>query len=243
MNIYVVPEIDIERFKETGVFAVQLLNNEAMTHDGIYLESDRAKEFAEFFKDNIFPAEKFEELVEWGIKADAESASLVRAIIHSRVWEYEQKRAMTMDQVLVQFCIRGDPSMAQMQQKQVTLTYSTPCLMKDDNPSWNDKALQMERIRQSQKATTEAVNAMLWEKLKAQESVCAYQEREIYLLKRKIQDEQKKAEISKNVAEQHIAVLTQQLEKKKKHRTLGDRMLQIIGFWVGIIYWLENMDR
>lgn len=243
MNIYVVPEIDIERFKETGVFAVQLLNNEAMTHDGIYLESDRAKEFAEFFKDNIFPAEKFEELVEWGIKADAESASLVRAIIHSRVWEYEQKRAMTMDQVLVQFCIRGYPSMAQMQQKQVTLTYSTPCLMKDDNPSWNDKALQMERIRQSQKATTEAVNAMLWEKLKAQESVCAYQEREIYLLKRKIQDEQKKAEISKNVAEQHIAVLTQQLEKKKKHRTLGDRVLQIIGFWVGIIYWLENMDR
>ena len=243
MNIYVVPEIDIERFKETGVFAVQLLNNEAMTHDGIYLELDRAKEFAEFFKDNIFPAEKFEELVEWGIKADAESASLVRAIIHSRVWEYEQKRAMTMDQVLVQFCIRGYPSMAQMQQKQVTLTYSTPCLMKDDNPSWNDKALQMERIRQSQKATTEAVNAMLWEKLKAQESVCAYQEREIYLLKRKIQDEQKKAEISKNVAEQHIAVLTQQLEKKKKHRTLGDRVLQIIGFWVGIIYWLENMDR
>lgn len=53
MNIYVVPEIDIERFKETGVFAVRLLNNEAMTHDGIYLESDRAKEFAEFFKDNI----------------------------------------------------------------------------------------------------------------------------------------------------------------------------------------------
>lgn len=243
MNIYVVPEIDIERFKETGVFAVQLLNNEAMAHDGIYLESDRAKEFAEFFKDNIFPAEKFEELVEWGIKADAESASLVRAIIHSRVWEYEQKRAMTMDQVLVQLCIREYPSMAQMPQKQVTLTYSTPCLMKDDNPSWNDKALQMERIRQSQKATTEAVNAMLWEKLKAQESVCAYQEREIYLLKRKIQDEQKKAEISKNVAEQHIAVLTQQLEKKKKRRTLSDRVLQIIGFWVGIIYWMENMDR
>lgn len=160
MNIYVVPEIDIERFKETGVFAVQLLNNEAMAHDGIYLESDRAKEFAEFFKDNIFPAEKFEELVEWGIKADAESASLVQAIIHSRVWEYEQKRAMTMDQVLVQLCIREYPSMAQMPQKQVTLTYSTPCLMKDDNPSWNDKALQMERIRQSQKATTEAVNAM-----------------------------------------------------------------------------------
>ena len=103
--------------------------------------------------------------------------------------------------------------------------------------------MQMERIRQSQKATTEAVNAMLWEKLKAQESVCAYQEREIYLLKRKIQDEQKKAEISKNVAEQHIAVLTQQLEKKKKRRTLSDRVLQIIGFWVGIIYWLENMDR
>ena len=108
MNIYVVPEIDIERFKETGVFAVQLLNNEAMAHDAIYLESDRAKEFAEFFKDNIFPAEKFEELVEWGIKADAESASLVRAIIHSRVWEYEQKRAMTMDQVLVQLCMRQD---------------------------------------------------------------------------------------------------------------------------------------
>lgn len=242
MNIYVVPEIDIERFKETGVFAVQLLNNEAMAHDGIYLESDRAKEFAEFFKDNIFPAEKFEELVEWGIKADAESASLVRAIIHSRVWEYEQKRAMTMDQVLVQLCIREYPSI-QMQQKQVTLTYNAPYLMKDNNPSWNGQALQMERIRQSQKATTEAVNAMLWEKLKAQESVCAYQEREIYLLKRKIQDEQKKAEISKNVAEQHIAVLTQQLEKKKKRRTLSDRVLQIIGFWVGIIYWLENMDR
>ena len=174
MNIYVVPEIDIERFKETGVFAVQLLNNEAMAHDGIYLESDRAKEFAEFFKDNIFPAEKFEELVEWGIKADAESASLVRAIIHSRVWEYEQKRAMTMDQVLVQLCIREYPSMDQMPQKQVTLTYSTPCLMKDENQSWNDKALQMERIRQSQKATTEAVNAMLWEKLKAQESDCGF---------------------------------------------------------------------
>lgn len=30
MNIYVVPEIDIERFKETGVFAVRLLNNEAI---------------------------------------------------------------------------------------------------------------------------------------------------------------------------------------------------------------------
>lgn len=193
MNIYVVPEIDIERFKETGVFAVQLLNNEAMARDGIYLESDRAKEFAEFFEDNIFPAEKFEELVEWGIKADAESASLVRAIIHSRVWEYEQKHAMTMDQVLVQLCIREYPSMAQMQQKQVTLTYNAPYLMKDNNPSWNGQALQMERIRQSQKATTEAVNAMLWEKLKAQESVCAYQEREIYLLKRKIQDEQKKS--------------------------------------------------
>lgn len=22
-----------------------------------------------------------------------------------------------------------------------------------------------------------------------------------------------------------------------------DRVLQMIGFWVGIIYWLENMDR
>lgn len=93
MNIYVVPEIDIERFKETGVFAVRLLNNEAMTHDGIYLESDGAKEFAEFFKDNIFPAEKFEELVEWGIKADAKSANLVRAIINSRVCEI--RRAST----------------------------------------------------------------------------------------------------------------------------------------------------
>lgn len=42
---------------------------------------------------------------------------------------------------------------------------------------------------------------------------------------------------------EQIAVLTQQLEKRKKHRTLGDRVLQMIGFWVGIIYWLENMDR
>lgn len=106
MNIYVVPEIDIERFKETGVFAVRLLNNEAMARDGIYLESDRAIAFADFFKDNIFPAEKFEELVEWGIKADAESASLVRAIINSRVWEYEQKHAMTMDQMLVECCAK-----------------------------------------------------------------------------------------------------------------------------------------
>lgn len=115
MNIYVVPEIDIERFKETGVFAVRLLNNEAMARDGIYLESDRAIAFADFFKDNIFPTEKFEELVEWGIKADAESASLVRAIIHSRVWEYEQKHAMTMDQVLVQICIRKYQSMGQFE--------------------------------------------------------------------------------------------------------------------------------
>ena len=73
MNIYVVPEIDIERFKETGVFAVRLLNNEAMTHDGIYLESDGAKEFAELFEDNIFPAEKFEELVEWGLGVRTET--------------------------------------------------------------------------------------------------------------------------------------------------------------------------
>ena len=64
MNIYVAPEIDIERCKETGVFAVRLLNNEAMARDGIYLESDRAIAFADFFKDNIFPTEKFEELVE-----------------------------------------------------------------------------------------------------------------------------------------------------------------------------------
>ena len=86
---------------------------------------------------------------------------------------------------------------------------------------------------------------MLWEKLKAQESICACQEREIYLLKRKVQNEQEKAETSKAIADQQIAVLTQQLEKKKKqkHRTLGDRVLQMIGFWVGIIYWLENMDR
>lgn len=242
MNIYVVPEIDIERFKETGVFAVRLLNNEAMAHDGICLESDGAKEFAELFIDNIFPAEKFEELVEWGIKADAKSANLVRTIINSRVWEYEQKHAMTMDQMLVECCARWYWT-APMPQKQVTLTYNAPYLMKDNNPSWNGQALQMERIRQSQKATTEAVNAMLWEKLKAQESVCTCQEREIYLLKRKIQNEQEKAEISKAVANQQIAVLTQQLEKKKKHRTLGDRVLQIIGFWVGIIYWLENMDR
>ena len=242
MNIYVVPEIDIERFKETGVFAVRLLNNEAMTHDGIYLESDGAKEFAELFKDNIFPAEKFEELVEWGIKADAKSANLVRTIINSRVWEYEQKHAMTMDQMLVERCARWYWT-TPMPQKQVTLTYNAPCLMKDDNPSWNGQALQMERIRQSQKATTEAVNAMLWEKLKAQESVCTCQEREIYLLKRKIQNEQEKGETSKAIADQKIAVLTQQLEKKKKHRTLGDRVLQMIGFWVGIVYWLENMDR
>lgn len=242
MNIYVVPEIDIERFKETGVFAVHLLNNEAMARDGIYLESDRAIAFADFFKDNIFPTEKFEELVEWGIKADAESASLVRAIIHSRVWEYEQKHEMTMDQMLIE-CCESWYWTDQMPQKQVTLTYNAPYLMKDNNPSWNGQALQMERIRQSQKATTEAVNAMLWEKLKAQESVCACQEREIYLLKRKVQNEQEKAEISKAVANQKIAVLTQQLEKKKKHRTLGDRILQIIGFLVGIIYWLENMDR
>lgn len=67
MNIYVVPEIDIERFKETGVFAVQLLNNEAMAHDGIYLESDRAKEFAEFFKDNMAEYESVckNALVKW----------------------------------------------------------------------------------------------------------------------------------------------------------------------------------
>lgn len=172
MNIYVVPEIDIERFKETGVFAVRLLNNEAMAHDGIYLESDGAKEFAALFIDNIFPAEKFEELVEWGIKADAKSANLVRTIINSRVWEYEQKHAMTMDQMLVECCARWYWT-APMPQKQVTLTYNAPYLMKDNNPSWNGQALQMERIRQSQKATTEAVNAMLWEKLKAQESVCA----------------------------------------------------------------------
>ena len=84
---------------------------------------------------------------------------------------------------------------------------------------------------------------MLWEKLKAQESICACQEREIYLLKRKVRNEQEKAETSKAIADQQITVLTQQLEKKKKHRTLGDRVLQMIGFWVGIIYWLENMDR
>lgn len=242
MNIYVVPEVDLRRFTETGVLAVQLLNGEAMIHDGIYLESDGAKAFAEFFQDNIFSAGKFEELVEWGLKADAESASLVRTIIHSRVWEYEQKHAMTMDQVLVQLCARWYWT-APMTQKQVTLTYNAPYLMKDNNPSWNGQALQMERIRQSQKATTEAVNAMLWEKLKAQENICACQERDIYLLKRKVQNEQEKAETSKAIADQKIAVLTQRLEKKKKHRTLGDRVLQMIGFWVGIVYWLENMDR
>lgn len=59
----------------------------------------------------------------------------------------------------------------------------------------------------------------------------------------KAQQEKEKAETSKAIADQKIAVLTQQLEKKKKHRTLGDRVLQMIGFWVGIIYWLENMDR
>ena len=242
MNIYVVPEIDIERFRETGVLAVQLLNNEAMIRDELYLESDGAKAFAEFFQDNIFSAKKFEELVEWGLKADAESVNLVRTIIHSRIWEYEQKHERTMDQVLVQLCARWYWT-GVMPKKQITLTYNTPYLMKDNNPSWNSQVLQMEQIRQSQKATTEAVNAMLWEKLKAQESVCACQEREIDILKRKVQNEQEKAEISKAVANQQIAVLTQQLEKKKKHRTLGDRVLQIIGFWVGIIYWLENMDR
>lgn len=242
MNIYVVPEVDLRRFTETGVLTVQLLNGEAMIYDGIYLESDGAKAFAEFFQDNIFSAGKFEELVEWGLKADAESASLVRTIIHSRVWEYEQNHAMTMDQVLVQLCTRWHWTGA-MPQKQITLTYNTLYLMKDNNPSWNGQALQMERIRQSQKATTEAVNAMLWEKLKAQENICACQEREIDLLKRKVQNEQEKAETSKAIADQKIAVLTQQLEKKKKHRTLGDRVLQMIGFWVGIVYWLENMDR
>lgn len=161
MNIYVVPEVDLRRFTETGVLAVQLLNGEAMIYDGIYLESDGAKAFAEFFQDNIFSAGKFEELVEWGLKADAESASLVRTIIHSRVWEYEQNHAMTMDQVLVQLCTRWHWTGA-MPQKQITLTYNTLHLMKDNNPSWNGQALQMERIRQNQKAMTEAVNAMLW---------------------------------------------------------------------------------
>ena len=91
-------------------------------------------------------------------------------------------------------------------------------------------------------SSSERVNKIWEEKCERLESICAYQEREIYLLKRKIQNEQEKAEISKAIADQQIAVLTQQLEKKKKHRTLGDRVLQIIGFWVGIIYWLENMD-
>lgn len=149
---------------------------------------------------------------------------------------------MTMDQVLVQLCTRWHWTGA-MPQKQITLTYNTLYLMKDNNPSWNGQALQMERIRQNQKAMTEAVNAMLWKKLKAQENICACQEREIDLLKRKVQNEQEKAETSKAIADQKIAVLTQQLEKKKKHRTLGDRVLQMIGFWVGIVYWLENMDR
>lgn len=57
MNIYVVPEVDLRRFTETGVLAVQLLNGEAMIYDGIYLESDGAKAFAEFFQDNIFRRE------------------------------------------------------------------------------------------------------------------------------------------------------------------------------------------
>lgn len=91
-------------------------------------------------------------------------------------------------------------------------------------------------------SSSERVNKIWEEKCERLESICTYQEREIYLLKRKIQNEQEKAEISKAIADQQIAVLTQQLEKKKKHRTLGDRVLQIIGFWVGIVYWLENMD-
>lgn len=50
MNIYVVPEIDIERFKETGVFAVRLLNNEAMTHDGILPGIGRGKRVRRAFR-------------------------------------------------------------------------------------------------------------------------------------------------------------------------------------------------
>ena len=88
----------------------------------------------------------------------------------------------------------------------------------------------------------ERANEVWEEKCKRLENICACQEKEIEVWKRKVQNEQEKAEISKAVADQHIAALTRQLEKKKKHRTLGDRVLQTIGFWVGIIYWLENMD-
>ena len=33
MNIYVVPEVDLRRFTETGVVIVQPLNGEYMIHD------------------------------------------------------------------------------------------------------------------------------------------------------------------------------------------------------------------
>ena len=156
MNIYVVPEIDIERFKETGVFAVRLLNNEAMTHDGIYLESDGAKAFAEFFQDNIFSAGKFEELVEWGLKADAESASLVRTIIHSRVWEYEQNHAMTMDQVLVQLCTRWHWT-GVMPQKQITLTYISTAEQETAQMTGGSYAANM-RLRKGEAAMKKEVD-------------------------------------------------------------------------------------
>lgn len=217
MRRYIQINIDIKALAERGEMHIEVVNWNRLLDDGYEMNSAGKRMFYNFFKKEIFGPDDFERLdkkypmpgsVERIRNVDIEIQE-TKDLIQRRMDTFDANHIRTVEQILLQFCGRISDG------KEITEE------RKEENKENAKLTREIVNIREALLLKEKQVDNLEHEKAFWQYS---YEKERV---------EKRKAEIETRRIGLELERTEKELQKRKKRRTLGDRILQLIG----IVYW------
>ena len=211
---YIDIAVNERRLAEDGSLEIEVIDWNNLRKDGYDMSDAGKRMFYNFFEREIFGVDDFEALGNKNKWNDVTFATAVKDTIEQRMDSFDALKLKTVEQVLLQFC-----------GKIKTETQWETCKSED---------------KEKEKLVRE-VNDLKEALLFREKQVDDLKHEKAFWKTRyeKEQVEKRKAEIETRRVGLELEKAERELQKRKKHRTLGDRILQLIGFVYWVIWKLE----
>lgn len=212
---YIDIAVNERRLAEDGSLEIEVIDWNNLRKDGYDMSDAGKRMFYNFFGREIFGVDDFEALSNKNKWNDVTFATAVKDTIEQRMDSFDALKLKTVEQVLLQFC-----------GKIKTGTQWETC--KDEDKEKEKLVREVNDLKEALLFREKQVDDLKHEK--------AFWETRY----KKEQVEKRKAEIETQRVGLELEKAERELQKRKKRRTLGDRILQLIGFVYWVIWKLDG---
>lgn len=211
---YIDIAVNERRLAEDGSLEIEVIDWNNLRKDGYDMRDAGKQMFYNFFEREIFSEDTFQALKVGTLGNSAALAAAVKNTIEQRMDSFDALGLKTVEQVLLQFC---GPITTGMQQE----------MHKVEN-----QGMESEEKEKLLREVNDLKEALLFREKQVND--LEYEKALFQNRYEKERVEKRKAEIAIQRISLELEKTEKELQKRKRRRTLGDRILQLIG----IVYWV-----